>query len=64
MLFLPLHRRRKVLNIGFGGGGGGEVKNIGGGGGMGGNLFVGCKVIGDSNIKNRIERYTFTNTFK
>ena len=24
MLFLPLHRRRKVLNIGFGGGGGGR----------------------------------------
>ena len=60
------HSRRKVLNTGGGGGGGGgrggggKVKNIA----AGGNLFVGCKMIRDSNIKNRIEGYTFINTFK
>ena len=55
--------------------GGGQVKNIGVGGGQGRtNLFAGCTVIGDGNIKNRmkgilfftnrIERYTFTKTLK
>ena len=46
MLRVKIHRRRKLLNIGWvgggGGGGGGEkVKNNGGG-----KLFAGCKLIG------------------
>ena len=56
--FINLAKRcRTVLNIEAVGGGGPRSKNIGGGGAGakgGGNLFAGCKVIGDSIMKNRI----------
>ena len=53
------HGRRKVLNIG---GRGARSRILGSQGGP--TFFAGCKVIGDRSTKNRIERYTFTNTFK